>query len=90
MSSRRKGGRRRGQRNKPQDIWRPVPQLPDPAPVVPATDPGMMLRSLGDPPLQGQGAKAEYSFELVARRSSALAQAIAHSAGLLADPPADT
>jgi hypothetical protein len=66
-----------------------VPQLPEPAPIVPPADPGMLLRSLGPPPLQGQGSQAEHAFELVVRRSSALASALAAAAGLLADADAD-
>jgi hypothetical protein len=87
--SRRKSGRRRGNKPKPVDLWRPVPQLPDPAPIIPASDPGMVLRSLGSPPLHGQGAQAERAFELVVRRSSTLASALAATAGLLAEEPAE-
>ncbi len=83
---RKQQGRRRGNKPKPVDLWRPVPQLPDPEPIVPAADPGMLLRSLGSPPLHGQGAQAERAFELVVRRSAMLAQALAHTSGLLADP----
>lgn len=85
-SSRRKQRRRSGNRGRSVDLWRPVPQLPDPAPIVPAPDPGMLLRSLGTPPLQGQGSQAEHAFELVVRRSSALASALAAAADLLAEP----
>lgn len=86
------GGSRRNKRRRPQnrprsvDLWRPVPQLPDPEPIAPATDPGIVLRSLGTPPLQGQGAQAEHAFELVVRRSAMLASALAAAAGLLAEP----
>lgn len=91
-SRRKQQGRRRGGGNKPKpvDLWRPVPQLPDPQPIVPASDPGMLLRSLGSPPLHGQGAQAEHAFELVVRRSAMLATALAATAGLLAeDDPAE-
>ena len=89
-NSRRKQGRRRGgNKPKPVDLWRPVPQLPDPEPIRPTHDPGMLLRSLGSPPLQGQGAQAEHAFELVVRRSAALATALAATAGLLATEEAD-
>ncbi len=80
---RRKQGRRRGNKPKPVDLWRAVPQLPDPEPIVAASDPGMVLRSLGSPPLHGQGAQAEHAFELVVRRSATLATALAATAGLL-------
>ncbi len=85
-SSRRKNARRRNaNKRKPIDLWRPVPQLPDPAPIVVASDPGMLLRSLGPPPLHGQGAQAEHTFELVVRRAAQMAGALAQSAGLRAD-----
>lgn len=89
-SRRKQQGRRRGNKPKPVDLWRPVPQLADPEPIVPAEDPGMLLRSLGSPPLHGQGAQAEHAFELVVRRSAALATALAATAGLLAEPERDT
>ncbi|MBA3282698.1 MAG: hypothetical protein H0U29_10745 [Acidimicrobiia bacterium] len=85
-SRRKQQGRRRGNKPKPVDLWRPVPQLPDPRPIAPAADPGMLLRSLGSPPLHGQGAQAEHAFELVVRRSAMLATALAATAGLLAEP----
>jgi hypothetical protein len=71
------------------DLWRPVPQLPDPAPIVPAPDPTVLLRSLGDPPLQGQGAVAEHYLAAVVERAAGLATALAVAAGLLAEPEAD-
>lgn len=88
-NSRRNKNRRRGVKPKPVDLWRPVPQLADPAPIHPATDAGMLLRSLGSPPLHGQGSKAEHTFELVVQRSAMLATALAATADLLADPAAD-
>lgn len=87
--SRRRQGRRRGQQAKPIDLWRPVPQLPDPKPILPANDPGIVLRSLGDPPLQAMGTLAERNLQLVAHRSAMLATALAATAGLLADPESD-
>ncbi len=88
-SRRKQSGRRRGNKPKPVDLWRPVPQLPDARPIVPASDPGMLVRSLGSPPLHGQGAQAEHAFELVVRRSSMLATALAATAGLLDESGAD-
>ncbi|MEO6989875.1 MAG: hypothetical protein ABI239_14655 [Aquihabitans sp.] len=83
-SRRKQQSRRRPNKPKPVDLWRPVPQLPDPAPIVVTTDPGMVLRSLGAPPLHGQGAQAERVFGLVAKTASAtLATALAAAAGLL-------
>lgn len=81
-SRRKQQGRRRG-KPKPIDLWRPVPQLPDPEPIVAASDPGMLIRSLGSPPLHGQGAQAEHAFELVVRRSAVMATALAAASGLL-------
>jgi len=82
---RKQQGRRRGVKPKPVDLWRPVPQLPDPAPIQPAADPGMMLRSLGSPPLHGQVSQAEHSFELVVRHAARLATALAAGSGMLAE-----
>lgn len=87
-SSRRKNARRRNaNKRKPVDLWRPVPQLPDPAPIAVSADPGMLMRSLGPAPLHGQGAQAEHTFELVVRRAAMMAGALAQSAGLLAEDP---
>ena len=82
-SRRKQQSRRRPNKPKPIDLWRPVPQLPDPAPIIPSPDPGMVMRSLGSPPLHGQGAQAEHAFELVVLKSSQLAAALAATAGLL-------
>jgi hypothetical protein len=89
MSSRRKGGRRRsGNRLKSAELWKPVPQLPDPEPIEVALDPTMIVRSLGDPPLHGQGQQAEHEIARVLVRASLLAGALADVAGLRA--PAST
>jgi hypothetical protein len=71
------------------DLWRPVPQLADPEPIVPAPDPTALMRSLGDPPLQGQGAVAEHYLAAVVERAAGLATALAVAAGLLHDPDPD-
>lgn len=76
-------------KSRPTDLWRPVPALPDPEPIVPATDPRVLLRSLGDAPLAGQGAVAEHYIGAVLDRAAALATALAAAAGLLADPDDD-
>ena len=84
------GGRRRsGAKLKPTDLWRPVPQLPDPEPIVHTPDPTMIVRSLGDPPLHGQGAQAEHEIARVLVRASMLASALADVAGLLERPERD-
>lgn len=84
---RRQQNRRRKQnKQKPVRLWRPVPQLPDPTPVVPASDPTVVLRSLGDLPLQGQVAVAEHYVAAVVERAAALATALAASVDLLGSP----
>jgi hypothetical protein len=62
-----------------------VPQLDEPEPIAPAGDPGALLRSLGDVPLQGQGAVAEHHLAAVVERAAGLAAALAAAAGLLAE-----
>ena len=84
---RKQGGRNRRQRSKPKpplDIWRPVPQLPEPEPVTPASDPTILIRSLGAPPLHGQSGVAEHYFAHAVERAAGLATALAASADLLA------
>ena len=78
--------RRRSSGPKRVDLWRPVPQLPDPEPIRPAEDPTALLRSLGDPPLLGQGAVAEHYLAAVVERAAGLATALAAAGGLLAEP----
>jgi len=81
---RQQGGRRRGGGGpKPGDIWRPVPRLPEPSPITPAKDPTALLRSLGDPPLPGQGQVAEHYLAAVIERAAVVATALAASAGVL-------
>ena len=80
---RRKNNRRRGNKPKAVDIWHPVPRLPEATPVRPAADPTAMLRSLGDPPLPGQGQVAEHYLAAVVERAAGLSTALAASAGLL-------
>lgn len=74
---------------KPIDVWRPVPQLPDPDPIVPVADPTALLRSLGDPPLPGQGAVAQHYLAAVVERAAGLATALAAAAGLLGQTTAE-
>lgn len=77
---RRRGGKR------PVDLWRPVPQLPPVEPIRPASDPTAVLRSLGDPPLHGQGAAAGHYLAAVAERAAQIATALAAAGGVLAGP----
>jgi hypothetical protein len=84
--SRRTSSRRRRPKKgtpKAAELWRPVPQLPQPEPIVRAGDPTALLRSLGDPPLQGQGAVAEHYLVAVVERAADVATALAAAAGLL-------
>jgi hypothetical protein len=78
--------RSRNNRTRQNDLWRPVPALGDIAPIVPAADPTALLRSLGDPPLHGQGMQAEHYLAAVIERAAGLATALAASAGLLGSP----
>jgi len=83
QQKKRSGRRRGGQKPKPVDMWRPVPQLADPQPIRPAPDPTALVRSLGDPPLPGQGAVAQHYLSAVLEESRKLATALAASADLL-------
>lgn len=65
------------------DLWRAVPAVPPPATIVPAGRPSALIRSLGDPPLQGQGAVAEHYLAAVVERAAGLAAALAAAGGLL-------
>jgi hypothetical protein len=77
--------RRRANRSRrPPDLWRNVPDLPEPAPIAPAEDPSALLRSLGDPPLQGQANTAQGYMLAVVERAAGLATALAAAADLLA------
>lgn len=80
---RRRGG---GAKNRPIDLWQPVPALPEADPIEPSAEPRMLIRSLGDPPLAGQGAVAEHYLGAVIDRAAQLATALAAASGLLALP----
>ena len=81
--NRRRRGKSTGGAPRPTELWRPVAQLPLPDPIVPAPDPTAFIRSLGDPPLHGQGAVAEHHLALAVAKAAGLAAALAASAGLL-------
>jgi hypothetical protein len=83
------GGRRQRRKAKVVDLWRPVPPLPPVESIRPGSDPAALLRSLGDPPLHGQGAVAEHYLVAVVERAAGLATALAASADLLAQPPVE-
>ncbi len=88
-SRRRKQGGAAAAKPRVVDLWQPVPALPDPSSIAPASDPRMLVRSLGDPPLSGQGAVAEHYMGAVLDRAAGLATALAAAAGLLAEPAED-
>lgn len=79
---RRSGAKKNGAAGS-ADLWRSVPAVPPPAPIVPAARPSALVRSLGDPPLQGQGAVAEHYLAAVVERAAGLAAALAAAGGLL-------
>ena len=69
------------------DIWRVPGPLPEIEPIPIPSDPGAVLRSLGDPPMH-DGASAAKAFIGVIERAAAIAAALALSVDLLADPTA--
>jgi hypothetical protein len=76
--------RRRRPKAKAPDLWRSVPAPPAPEPIHALHDPTALLRSLGDPPLQGQSVVAQHYLKAVIERAAGLATALAATAGLLA------
>jgi len=92
MSSRGSKHRRTTTRtgSSPQhDLWKAMPELPTPEPIVPSTDPTAMVRSLGAVPLVGQGQAADHYVAAVVKRAAGLATALAASADLLEFPGKD-
>ena len=81
--------KRRRKKSKGFDVWRSGGPLPDAEPIVPLRDPTALLRSLGDPPLQGQSQVAQHYLGAVVERAAGLATALGAAAGLLADPADD-
>ena len=75
--------------SKPIDIWRPVPPLPDPEPIVAAAEPVALLRSLGDPPLGSKSVVAGHYVASVIERAAMMASALAASADLLGKDDAE-
>lgn len=82
-NNRRKNTGRKAPRVDPAEFWKPVPQLPDPEPISPATDPTIVVRSLGELPLPDRGQRASHEINRVLVRSSMLAGALAEVADLL-------
>ncbi len=64
------------------DIWIDPPSLPELVPIATAANALAMFRSLGAPPVHGQGDVARV-FEAVIERSAVIAAALALSAGAL-------
>jgi hypothetical protein len=92
MSGRRKQSRNRARgdnKPRPVDLWRPVPQLPVPDPIVPSTEPAALVRSLGHPPLAEQSVVAGHYLAAVVERAAILGTALASAGGLLAAAEAD-
>jgi hypothetical protein len=86
---RRKQNGRRRPAYRPGDLWRAVRPLDDAAPIAAPRDATALLRSLGDPPLQGQGAVARHYLAAVIERAAGLATALAAAADLLVVPEED-
>lgn len=83
---RRSGSRQNGQRQGAKlDIWREPEPLPPLQRITVSRDATALLRSLGEPPMNG-AIEAGYTFGAVVERAAGIATALAFSAGLLADP----
>lgn len=88
-SKRKQQRRRRSPAARSAELWKPVAPLPEPEPIEPAADPAALLRSLGEPPLQGQGVIAEHYLAAAVEQAAGLATALAAASGLLAQPADD-
>ena len=82
--------RRRPQNKRPAavDIWRSPRPLPEIERIAVAHEPGALLRSLGDPPMNNGNVAGHY-FNAVIERAAAVAGALALSADLLAEAEGD-
>ena len=92
MATRRRKGNQQKQPAAPaaRDFWGTVPEKEAPVAVVrPLQDPTALIKSLGAPPLPGRETIAQYHFELVYQRASALATALAAASNLLAPDDED-
>lgn len=67
------------------EMWRSPGPLPDLEPVAVSQDVSALIKSLGEPPMNG-GKEAGYYFGTVIERAAAIAAALALSADLLVDP----
>jgi hypothetical protein len=88
---RKRTNQRRQPGRRPQlvDVWRTPDPLPEVEPIAEPHDVGALLRSLGDAPTIGGNAKIGNYFAEVSQRAAAIAIALATSADLLGDRPAD-
>ena len=89
MSPRRRSKKRSGrnrQSQQPLEFWKATAELGPVEPVVPARDPGAVVRSLGNPPLTGQAATAEPYLTAAIDKAAKMATALAAAEGLLTDP----
>lgn len=84
---RRRSGSRNGSRQaQKSDIWRDAEPLPEMEKISVSRDATALLRSLGEPPMNG-AIEAGYTFGAAVERAAGIATALAFSAGLLADQP---
>jgi len=84
---RRSGSRQNGARQAQKaDIWRDPEPLPELEKITVSRDVTALLRSLGEPPMNG-AIEAGYTFGAVVERAAGIATALAFSAGLLVDQP---
>ncbi|MCU1455375.1 MAG: hypothetical protein JWN46_3521, partial [Acidimicrobiales bacterium] len=75
----------RSNRPDPVEFWAALPDPEPPAPITPMSEVAVtaLLRSLGSPPLTGQGGLAERELAKVTVRAAELAAGLAATAGLL-------
>jgi hypothetical protein len=88
-SKRKQARRRRSPAARSAELWKPVAPITEIAPITPAPDPAALVRSLGEPPLQGQGVIAEHYLAAVVEQAAGLATALAAASGLLAEATPD-
>jgi hypothetical protein len=74
--------RRPQQQGRSSDTWTIPAELPEVEPIVIPSDAGVLLRSLGEPPMSG-ASDAASTFNAVVERAAAVAAALALSADLL-------
>lgn len=95
MSSRKRsrpsggGAQPQGTDARSVDLWRPPPALPEVQSIRSSTDPSMLVRSLGDPPLGAKSVLAGHYLAALLERAAGTAVALAVSADLLAGDDSD-